>query len=152
MTTSTTTPTKPGTFVLSAVFSKAAIQLAVALAVLGLFVAGAYTGHFTAAEALGTIGILIGLVGVISVSVLNSPQPNSDLIPHLIFTLAVLAGLAVLLFHNVVTSAGVVAVIGPILGGSVGIAGMASNSNAIQSMSPAPVPELAADPSTLSAP
>lgn len=136
----------------STALSKAAVQLTVALAVLGLFVAGAYTGHFTAAEALGTIGILIGLVGVVSVSVLNSPQPNSDLIPHLIFTLAVLAGLAVLLFHDVVTSVGVVAVIGPILGGSVGIAGMASNSNAIQSMAPQPVPELPVDPTALSAP
>lgn len=139
------------TIVLSNIFSKAAVQLAVALAVLALFTAGAYTGHFTAAEALGTIGILIGLVGVVSVSVLNSPQPNSDLIPHLIFTLAVLAALTVLLFHDVVTSAGVVAVIGPILGGSVGIAGMASNSNAIQSMGPQSVPEAPVDPTTAQA-
>ena len=51
---------------------KAAPQLAVALAVLGLVTAGAYTHHVLAAVAVGVIGTEIGLVGVVTVAIFSN--------------------------------------------------------------------------------
>src|SRR5487761_1953970 len=113
---------------------KAVPQLAIALAILGIMTAGAYTGHVSATLALGVIGTLIGLVGLVSITILNSPQPNSDLLPHLIFTLAVLTALTVLLFHSIITSDLMVTVLSPILGGGIVVAGASATSNAISSL------------------
>jgi hypothetical protein len=119
-----------------AAFAKSAPQLAVALAILGLFTAAAYTGHAAEAVAAGVIGTLIGLVGVVTVAVLQSPQPNSDLIPHLFFTLCVVAAVGVLLFHNVFTDAIATSLLAPVLGGGLVVAGANANTNAIKSLTP----------------
>lgn len=115
-------------------FAKSAVQLLIALAVLGGVTAAAYTGHFSEVEFTAIVGALVGLVGVVTVQTLNSPQPNSDLLPHAVFTLAVLGAIFTLLFHDVLSSLVATTLIAPILGGGIAVAASNSTTNAIGSL------------------
>jgi len=103
--------------------------LLIALVLLGLATYLGYSGSWTATDTFTAFITLAGVVGVTSVAVLVTAQPNSNLYAHLVFVIALIVATAVLSGAHIFTSVQTLPLFGLIVGVGAGSAGINSQSN-----------------------
>jgi hypothetical protein len=107
--------------------TKSLPQLIIGTALLAVAVVLGWTGHLNATDTFTVVNSLSLALGVSGGIVLgNATVPNSNLAPHLAFTVLLLAAVTALTLHNVFTSTQILPIVGAFLVGGGLAAGSAS--------------------------
>jgi hypothetical protein len=105
-----------------AILGASGIQLVLGAAALAIATLFGFTGHLSATDTFSVYLALAGVTGVAGGLVLGSTTPNINIIPHVVFTLFLLAAATVLVIHNVFSSVQILPLFGLVIGsGATGV-------------------------------
>lgn len=87
-----------------------ALVLLAAITLLG------YTGHWTAVEVLGPMGLMLGVVVGHGGWVIGSPNQDTQLLPHAVIAAGLVGSATALNLHNIFTNSQALGIFSPIVG------------------------------------
>ncbi len=126
-------------------------KILLVLAILGTTAYLTVDGVLTSVMALGVLSLIVGATAVAGTIVLSGPQPNTDLVPHLVILLAIIGFVTALGAKGYFDGSDIVAIFGVLIGGgSVGLGSVNPTPAGIAKFfsPPPPPPPSRTDPTT----